>query len=51
MPSRRVQGVHHLYFTTLTSTQDRPIVKFYIGMNNSLESSTSLDIEPKMTDY
>jgi hypothetical protein len=51
MPSRRVQGVHDLTFTTLTSIQNRPIGKAYIGMSNSLESRASLDIEPKMTDY
>jgi len=46
-----MQGVHHLYFTPLSSIQNWPIEKAYIGMNNSLESPSSLDIEPEMTDY
>jgi hypothetical protein len=46
-----MEGVHDLYFTTLTRIQNRPIGKAYIGMSNSPESRCSLDIEPKMTDY
>jgi hypothetical protein len=46
-----MEGVHDLYFTTLTRIQNRPIGKAYIGMSNSPGIPPSLDIEPKMTDY